>query len=33
MLTTEAIMAEMPEEKKADAGHGHGHRGGMPDMY
>lgn len=33
MLTTEAIMAEMPEEKKAEGGHGHGHRGGMPDMY
>lgn len=33
MLTTEAIISEIPEEKKAEAGHGHGGRGGMPDMY
>jgi chaperonin GroEL len=34
MLTTEAIIAEEPEEKKAEAGHGHSHgRGGMPEMY
>ncbi len=35
MLTTEAIIAELPEEKKdGEAGHGHSHgRGGMPDMY
>lgn len=34
MLTTEAAIAEIPEEKKAEAGHAHGGpRGGMPDMY
>lgn len=34
MLTTEAIIAEEPEEKKDEGGHGHSHgRGGMPDMY
>ena len=33
MLTTEVAIAEIPEEKKAEAGHGHGPRGGMPDMY
>ncbi len=33
MLTTEAIMAELPEEKKAESGHGHGGPRGMPDMY
>lgn len=31
ILTTEAILSEIPEEKKAE-GHAHGH-GGMPDMY
>jgi chaperonin GroEL len=31
MLTTEALVAEIPEEKKAPAGGGHG--GGMGDMY
>jgi chaperonin GroEL len=30
MLTTEAVIAELPEEKK-EAPHGHG-RGGMGDM-
>jgi len=34
MLTTEAIMAEIPEEKKAEpAGHPHGAPGGMPGMF
>ncbi len=34
MLTTEAAIAEIPEEKKAEAGHSHGGpRGGMPEMY
>lgn len=35
MLTTEALVAEIPEEKKeAAGGHGgHGHGGGMPGMY
>jgi chaperonin GroEL len=32
MLTTEAIVAEIPEEKKAPVGAG-GHGGGMGDMY
>ena len=32
MLTTEAIVAEIPEDKKAPAGGG-GHGGGMGDMY
>src|ERR1700756_2924249 len=32
MLTTEAIVAEIPEEKKAPVGGG-GHGGGMGDMY
>ncbi|MGB6472659.1 MAG: chaperonin GroEL [Candidatus Sulfotelmatobacter sp.] len=31
MLTTEALVSEIPEEKKAPAGGGHG--GGMGDMY
>ncbi len=31
MLTTEALVAEIPEEKKAPMGGGHG--GGMGDMY
>ncbi len=37
LLTTESIIADIPEEKKEAAAHGHGggHRGmgGMPDMY
>ena len=33
MLTTEAIIADIPEEKKAEAGHSHGSQGGMPGMY
>ena len=32
MLTTEALVAEIPEEKKAPVGGG-GHGGGMGDMY
>jgi chaperonin GroEL len=32
MLTTEALVAEIPEEKKAPVGAG-GHGGGMGDMY
>jgi chaperonin GroEL len=32
MLTTEALVSEIPEEKKAPAGGG-GHGGGMGDMY
>jgi chaperonin GroEL len=32
MLTTEALVAEIPEEKKAPMGGG-GHGGGMGDMY
>ena len=32
MLTTEALVAEIPEEKKAPAGGG-GHGGGMGDMW
>jgi chaperonin GroEL len=32
MLTTEALVAEIPEDKKAPAGPG-GHGGGMGDMY
>ncbi len=33
LLTTEALIAEIPEDKK-EAPHGHGGRGmGMPDMY
>ncbi|MBA3751477.1 chaperonin GroEL [Candidatus Dependentiae bacterium] len=33
LLTTEALISEIPEEKK-EAAHGHGGRGmGMPDMY
>jgi hypothetical protein len=31
MLTTEALVSEIPEEKKAPAGAPHG--GGMGDMY
>jgi hypothetical protein len=34
MLTTEALVAEIPEEKKGSpAGGGHGGGGGMGDMY
>ncbi len=37
LLTTEASICEIPEEKKPAAGHaGHGHgggMGGMPGMY
>lgn len=29
LLTTEAAICEIPEEKKASAGHGHSHGGGM----
>ena len=32
MLTTEALVAEIPEEKKGSRGAG-GHGGGMGDMY
>jgi len=33
LLTTEAVIADIPEEKKAEVGgHSHG-RPGMPDMY
>ena len=32
MLTTEALVAEIPEEKKSPAGGGHG-GGGMEGMY
>lgn len=32
LLTTEAIVAELPEEKKEAAGHGHPGMGGMGDM-
>lgn len=35
LLTTEAMVSEIPEEKPAaaPAGHGHGGMGGMPGMY
>jgi chaperonin GroEL len=35
MLTTEALVVEIPEDKKESAhgGHAHGGMGGMPDMY
>src|SRR5690242_16308430 len=33
MLTTEALVAEIPEKKEAPMGGGHGHGGGMGDMY
>jgi len=33
MLTTEALVAEIPEKKEAPAGGGHGGGGGMGDMY
>jgi chaperonin GroEL len=32
MLTTEALIAELPKEEKAPAGGGHGHGGGMGGM-
>jgi chaperonin GroEL len=35
LLTTEAMVAEIPEEKpaQAPASHGHDGMGGMPGMY
>jgi chaperonin GroEL len=33
MLTTEVMVSEIPEEKKAPPMGGHGHGGGMGDMY
>ncbi len=33
MLTTEVMVTEIPEEKKAPAMGGHGHGGGMDGMY
>ncbi len=34
LLTTEALITEIPEEKKDAAPHGHGRgMGGMPEMY
>ncbi|HVZ61965.1 MAG TPA: chaperonin GroEL [Terriglobales bacterium] len=33
MLTTEALVADIPEKKEAPMGGGHGHGGGMGDMY
>ncbi|HLF66893.1 MAG TPA: chaperonin GroEL, partial [Gammaproteobacteria bacterium] len=36
LLTTEAIICDIPEDKKEAAGHGHPHgggMGGMPGMY
>jgi chaperonin GroEL len=33
LLTTEAIIAEIPEKKEAAAGHSHGGGGGMDGMY
>ena len=33
LLTTEAIIAEIPEKKEAAAGGGHNHGGGMDGMY
>jgi chaperonin GroEL len=32
LLTTECLITDLPEEKKADAGHGHDHGGGMGGM-
>jgi chaperonin GroEL len=32
LLTTECLITEIPEEKKADGGHGHDHGGGMGGM-
>lgn len=33
MLTTEAMIADIPEDKKEAAAPGHNHGGGMPGMY
>ena len=33
LLTTEAMVSEIPEEKKEAAGHGGGPGGGMGGMY
>jgi chaperonin GroEL len=33
LLTTEALVSEIPEEKKEAAGAGHGGPGGMGGMY
>src|SRR6187397_2594460 len=33
LLTTEALVSEIPEEKKESAGHSHGGPGGMGGMY
>ena len=33
MLTTEALVAEIPEKKEAPMPGGHGGHGGMGDMY
>ena len=33
MLTTEALVSEIPEKPKADAGGGHGHGPGGMDDY
>ena len=33
LLTTEALITEIPEEKKEAAGGGHGGPGGMGGMY
>jgi chaperonin GroEL len=33
MLTTEAMIAEIPAEKKDSGGHSHGGGGGMEGMY
>jgi chaperonin GroEL len=33
LLTTEALVSEIPEEKKEPAGGGHSHGGGMGGMY
>jgi chaperonin GroEL len=33
MLTTEAMIADIPEKKEAAGGGGHQHGGGMDGMY
>jgi chaperonin GroEL len=33
MLTTEAMIADIPEKKEAGGGGGHQHGGGMDGMY
>ena len=33
MLTTEAMISEIPEKKEAGGGHQHGGGGGMDGMY